>query len=145
LATSIHVRSLAEKILAGGGMPEEHPEDAIHIVLAAVSGVDILVMWNFAHLNGPFTRILVRRIVEKVGYLCPEFAHLKTCWEVKNERPQSLKKSGNIGWSTHGNSGATLAICADLRSIQSEWGHKVVRLQPRKPGPLHRASGKQRP
>jgi hypothetical protein len=41
--------------------------------------------------------------------------------------------------------GDLAAICADLRSIQSESGHKVVRLQPRKPGPLHRASGKQRP
>jgi hypothetical protein len=26
------------------------------------------------------------------------------------------------------------AICADLRSIQNESGHKVVRLQPRKSG-----------
>jgi hypothetical protein len=41
--------------------------------------------------------------------------------------------------------GDLAAICADLRSIQSESGHKVVRLQPRKPEPLHRASGKQRP
>ena len=41
--------------------------------------------------------------------------------------------------------GDLAAICADLRSIQSDSGHKVVRLQPTKPGPLHRASGKQRP
>jgi predicted nucleic acid-binding protein len=65
-------RSLAEKILAGGGIPAEHPEDALHIAVAAVNGVDILVTWNFAHLNNPFTRILVRRIVEKEGYWCPE-------------------------------------------------------------------------
>ena len=65
-------RSLAEKILAGGGIPAEHPEDALHIAVATVNGVDILVTWDFAHLNNPFTRILVRRIVEKEGYWCPE-------------------------------------------------------------------------
>jgi len=65
-------RSLAEKIIAGGGIPEEYPEDALHIAIAAVNGVDALVTWNFAHLNNPFTRIVVRRIVENEGYLCPE-------------------------------------------------------------------------
>jgi predicted nucleic acid-binding protein len=65
-------RSLAEKIIAGGGIPAEYPEDALHIAVAGVDGVDALVTWNFAHLNNPFTRILVRRIVENEGYLCPE-------------------------------------------------------------------------
>jgi hypothetical protein len=37
------------------------------------------------------------------------------------------------------------AICADLRSIQNESGHEVVRLPPRKPEPINRAVGKQRP
>jgi hypothetical protein len=32
------------------------------------------------------------------------------------------------------------AICADLRSIQKESGHRVVRLLPGKPGPVKRAS-----
>jgi hypothetical protein len=36
-------RSLAEKILAGGGIPEEYPEDALHIAIAAVNGIDVLV------------------------------------------------------------------------------------------------------
>ena len=51
LDTDDDARSLAEKILAGGGIPVEHPEDALHIAVAAVNGVDILVTWNFAHLN----------------------------------------------------------------------------------------------
>jgi predicted nucleic acid-binding protein len=65
-------RSLAEKIIADGGIPAEYPEDALHIAVAAVNGVDVLVTWNFAHLNNPFTRIPVRRIVENEGYSCPE-------------------------------------------------------------------------
>lgn len=36
-------------------------------------------------------------------------------------------------------------ICADLRSIQNESGHVVVRLPPRKPKSGNRAAGTQRP
>ena len=32
------------------------------------------------------------------------------------------------------------AICADLRSIQSASGHKIVRLAPRKPEPTYASS-----
>jgi len=65
-------RTLAEKIIAGKDIPEEFPEDALHIAVAVVNGVDVLVTWNFAHINNPFTRIMVRKIVENEGYLCPE-------------------------------------------------------------------------
>jgi predicted nucleic acid-binding protein len=65
-------RTLALKIIEGRGIPEEYPEDALHIAVAAVNGMDALVTWNFAHLNNPFTRMLVRQIVENSGYQCPE-------------------------------------------------------------------------
>jgi len=65
-------RSLAEKITAGRGVPEENPEDALHIAVAAVNGMEVFVTWNFAHLNNPFTRMMVRQIVENQGYECPE-------------------------------------------------------------------------
>jgi predicted nucleic acid-binding protein len=65
-------RALAEKIVAGKGIPAEYPEDALHVALAAVNGIDVLITWNFAHLNNPFTRMMVRQIVENEGYACPE-------------------------------------------------------------------------
>ena len=65
-------RKLANNIIEGHGVPEEYPEDAIHIAVAAVNGMDVLVTWNFAHLNNPFTRMMVRQIVENAGYQCPE-------------------------------------------------------------------------
>ncbi len=64
--------ALATKIIDGHGVPEEYPEDALHIAVAAVNGMDLLVTWNFAHLNNPFTRMMVRQIVENAGYQCPE-------------------------------------------------------------------------
>jgi hypothetical protein len=65
-------RTLAEKIIAGRGIPEEFPEDALHIAVAVVNGIEVIITWNFAHLNNPFTRMMVRQIVENEGYWCPE-------------------------------------------------------------------------
>jgi predicted nucleic acid-binding protein len=65
-------RMLADKIVAGRGVPREYPEDALHIAVAAVNGIDVVVTWNFAHLSNPFTRMMVRQIVENEWYVCPE-------------------------------------------------------------------------
>ena len=65
-------RALAERIMEGKGIPQEHPEDALHIAVAAVNGMDALVTWNFAHMNNPFTRMMIRQIVENEGFPCPE-------------------------------------------------------------------------
>lgn len=64
--------ALAEKILDGRGIPSEYPEDALHLAIAAVNGLDPLVTWNFAHMNNPFTRMMIRQIVQNEGYRCPE-------------------------------------------------------------------------
>jgi predicted nucleic acid-binding protein len=65
-------RTLAEKIVDGKGIPQEYPEDALHVAVAAVNGMDVVVTWNFAHLNNPFTRMMIRQIIENEGYSCPE-------------------------------------------------------------------------
>jgi len=65
-------RGLAQAIIVGKGIPRENPEDALHIAVAAINGMDVLVTWNFAHLMNPFTRMMVRQIVENEGYQCPE-------------------------------------------------------------------------
>jgi len=75
-------RFIAEKIITGRGIPDKYPEDALHIAVAAVNGMDVLVTWNFAHLNNPFTRRAVRRIVEQEGYLCPEICSPQELLEV---------------------------------------------------------------
>ncbi len=65
-------RTLAMRIVADHGIPDEYPEDALHIAVAALNGIDVLITWNFAHLNNPFTRMMVRQTVENAGYQCPE-------------------------------------------------------------------------
>jgi len=63
---------LAERILAAKAVPAEYPDDALHMAVAAVNGMDILVTWNFAHLNNPAARMRIRQVVEDSGYRCPE-------------------------------------------------------------------------
>ena len=75
-------RFLAEKIITGRGIPAEYPEDALHIAVAAVNGIEVLITWNFAHLNNPFTRRAIRRIVEEEGYVCPEICSPEELLEV---------------------------------------------------------------
>ncbi|MFH1436013.1 MAG: type II toxin-antitoxin system VapC family toxin [Pseudomonadota bacterium] len=76
------VRFLAEKVIAGRGIPPDYPEDALHIAVAAVNGIEVVITWNFAHLNNPFTRRAIRRIVEDEGYICPEICSPEELLEV---------------------------------------------------------------
>jgi len=72
LAVDDEARLLAERIILRKAVPPEYPEDALHIAIAAVNGMEVILTWNFAHLNNPFIRKLVRRAVEDEGYECPE-------------------------------------------------------------------------
>ena len=67
-----NAQDLASRLLADRAVPEEYPEDAMHIAVAAVNGIDILLTWNFAHINNPFKKMLIRQTVENAGYHCPE-------------------------------------------------------------------------
>jgi hypothetical protein len=75
-------RSLAEKIVGRRAVPAEYPEDALHIAVAAVNGIEVIINWNFAHLNNPLTRKMVRQIVESEGYECPEICSPEELLEV---------------------------------------------------------------
>jgi len=72
IRTTAEAEALAERIIGGNAVPAEHPEDALHIALAAIGGVDFLATWNFSHINNPFTRMMIRQIVESEEYVCPE-------------------------------------------------------------------------
>ena len=72
LDISPEAQALARAILDAKGIPEGHPDDAVHVAVAAVNGMDILVTWNFAHINNPFTRLMIRQIIENSGCRCPE-------------------------------------------------------------------------
>ncbi|MEA3496176.1 MAG: type II toxin-antitoxin system VapC family toxin [Bacteroidota bacterium] len=66
------VRELARKFLAAKIIPEKCPEDALHIAVAAANGMDVIVTWNFKHINNPFIRKRIRQVVDENMWNCPE-------------------------------------------------------------------------
>jgi len=72
LRTTPEAEQLAQVILDARAIPVEYPEDALHIAIAAIAGMDFIATWNFAHINNPFTKMMIRQAVENAGYECPE-------------------------------------------------------------------------
>lgn len=72
LQTSVASLALAKSLIDGKAVPKEYPDDALHIALAAVSGMDFLVSWNFRHITNAQTIPLIKRICAENGFHCPE-------------------------------------------------------------------------
>ena len=63
---SLHISdeavTLAEILVSEGPIPREYGEDALHIALCAVNGIDFLLTWNCRHLTVKMRRC---RFLEK--------------------------------------------------------------------------------
>ena len=70
---------LADKYIKEGIIPAVYRDDALHIALASVNGLDILVSWNFRHLVKHKTRIEVAGVNTMLGYKTIDIC---TPWEV---------------------------------------------------------------
>lgn len=68
LAMSEEVEQLAEKYISEGVIPRKHSDDALHIAIASVHGIDIIVSWNFEHLVKSKTRREVHGINSLMKY-----------------------------------------------------------------------------
>lgn len=64
--------NLAARLLQIGALPSNAREDASHLALASVHGLDFLLTWNCRHINNAAKKPLMRRICEEDGYRCPE-------------------------------------------------------------------------
>jgi predicted nucleic acid-binding protein len=62
---------LAAALVKVGPIPESHSEDALHIALAIINGMDFLVTWNFHHINNAKMKKGIAKIAEDNGYECP--------------------------------------------------------------------------
>jgi predicted nucleic acid-binding protein len=61
----------AEYLLRKKAVPRRYPEDALHISIAAVNGIDYLVTWNFSHINNAERKLDVERAVREYGFEPP--------------------------------------------------------------------------
>jgi len=71
LRTTSEADQLAAALLSGKAVPESHPEDALHIALAVVNGIEYLVSWNFRHIVNAVLRSTIERICLDAGYEPP--------------------------------------------------------------------------
>jgi len=67
-------RDLASRFLAESAIPAKSLDDAIHVAIATVNGMDFLATWNCRHIvNAQIMKRLVR-IARGQGIRCPFFA-----------------------------------------------------------------------
>lgn len=62
---------LAEKLVIENAIAKEYSEDALHIALSTVNGIDYLLTWNFSHINNAQMKCRIIKVVENYGYMCP--------------------------------------------------------------------------
>lgn len=64
-------RGLARELVEGHAIPQEAVEDAVHIAIAAVHGVDYLLTWNCAHIANAQRRDAIEQVCRNNGYEPP--------------------------------------------------------------------------
>src|SRR5262245_44665041 len=55
LSTTAEAVALAGELIAAGALPPRAADDAMHVAIAAVSGLDYLATWNLKHMANPVT------------------------------------------------------------------------------------------
>ena len=62
---------LAEKLIEQNAIPRQAAEDALHIAVATVSGMDYLLTWNFKHIANAARRASVELVCRLNNYEPP--------------------------------------------------------------------------
>ncbi len=62
------VEELVDSLIREKAMPENARNDAIHIAVATVHGIDYLLTWNFRHIANVESRSIIRALCERRGY-----------------------------------------------------------------------------
>lgn len=63
---------LATALIAESALPAAAKDDATHIALATVHGMDYLLTWNCRHIDNAETKPVIRSVCARRGYACPE-------------------------------------------------------------------------
>ncbi len=63
---------LSKALMAQGAVPENALDDALHIAVSAVHGVDYLLTWNCRHIDNAETKPVIRSVCAAQQHTCPE-------------------------------------------------------------------------
>jgi hypothetical protein len=64
-------QTLAAGLLAGAALPAKAAEDALHIAIASVHGMEYLLTWNCRHIANASKRLMISTLCEQQGYRPP--------------------------------------------------------------------------
>ena len=67
-----HARELANSLITSGAIPATSEEDALHIAVASLNGMEFLLTWNFSHINNAFKKARIVKAIEDHGFVPPE-------------------------------------------------------------------------
>lgn len=65
------VALLAKNLVAKIPLPKKATQDAAHVAVAAVNGIDYLLTWNCRHIANVFIRRKIQEVCAKSGFKCP--------------------------------------------------------------------------
>ena len=65
------VDELAGRLLSGELIPAKAAQDAFHVAVSAVHGMDFLLTWNCKHINNVNIIRRMERICAEAGFACP--------------------------------------------------------------------------
>ena len=71
LAATDDAQRLADALLVAATMPRKAAIDAVHVAIAAVNGMDFLLMWNCAHIANAAMRPRIESVCRSVGFEPP--------------------------------------------------------------------------
>ncbi len=63
--------ALAARLLEAGAIPRTAAEDAFHVAVATVNGIDYLVTWNCKHIANATMRTRIEAVCAGAGYDAP--------------------------------------------------------------------------
>lgn len=71
LTVSEEAVQLSEELLIQHALPTKAVDDAIHIAVASVHGMDFLLTWNCTHIANAELMDGIRTTISSCGYKCP--------------------------------------------------------------------------
>lgn len=133
LGLSTEALELARLLVAGLAVPKEAAEDALHIAVAAVNGMDYLLTWNCRHIANARMRTRIADACVRAGYESPvictpeELLEDQPMW--KDEVVEEVRQIREAHAAAHGHD--LDRIYEDLKRKETASGRAVVTLPPR--------------
>jgi len=122
--------ALANSLISFGAIPVTAKEDALHIAVASLHGVEFLLTWNFSHINNAFKKSKIVKTIEAQGLIPPEkrYVHPKSLLGIEM-KDCIVEEAREAHAEEFGHD--LVSICRDLKRIEKECGHQVVSRLPR--------------